>query len=296
MKTRAPGSTAARVKHQLASLQHLDLRQHSIDDLVGRVRELLEDQPLRCLEFVPGLLLYRGLPCEELPTHLADVSYPPAGRVRHDQRANRAGVPMFYCSATWHPPFFEAHVQPGDGIVITRWQSRQPLRILSFGYADTCADDPHSDREKALQHALAQLPDETRNIAAFLTNAFTKTVSNDNQHHYRLSIAVAEVCQLGQAFDGLLYPSAAMSSPAHNLALHPSCLDTGKLALDYVEYLRVNHVSPNTDMLDVRSLDIARGAGPDGRLRWQGRPGNWVLREGSTAAACWLRNGEWQCE
>ena len=120
MKTCAPDSTAARVKRRLASLRHLDLRRHSIDDLVGRVRELLEGQSLRCLEFAPGLLLYRGIPCEVRPERVADVAYPPAERVRHDQRANRAGAPMFYCSATWHPPFFEAHVQPGDGIVITR--------------------------------------------------------------------------------------------------------------------------------------------------------------------------------
>jgi hypothetical protein len=208
--------TTAQVKHRLASLRHLDLRQHSIEDLTVRVRELLEGQPLRCLEFAPGLLLYRGIPCEQLPERLADVSYPPAELVRHDQRANRAGVPMFYCSATWHPPFFEAGVQPGDGIVISRWQTQAPLRILSFGYADTCADDPNSDRETALRRALANLPTPTREVAEFLTNTFTKTVHDDNQHHYRLSIAVAEACQLGQAFDGLLYPSAAMPSPAHN--------------------------------------------------------------------------------
>jgi len=288
-------SAAALTKHRLASLRHLDLRQHSIDELVERVCELLEGQPLRCLTLAPGRLLYRGILSETLPARLADVSYPPAQAVRHDQRANRAGAPLFYCSATWHPPFFEAHVQPGDGIVISRWQTRQPLRILSFGYADTCADDPHSDREKALHQALAQLPAETRELATFLTSTFTKTVADDNRHHYRLSIAVAEACQLGRAFDGLLYPSAAMTSPAHNLALHPICLDAGKLTLDYVEHLRVHYVSPDTDVLDVRSLDIARSTGPGGRLHWQGRPGNWVLREGSAATDCWLQNGEWQC-
>ncbi|GAA4026473.1 hypothetical protein GCM10022409_08060 [Hymenobacter glaciei] len=186
-------------------------------------------------------------------------------------------------------------MQPGDGVVISRWKTQQPLRILSFGYADTCADDPHSDREKSLRHALAQLLEGTRDIAAFLTSTFTKTVADDNQHHYRLSVAVAEACQLGQDFDGLLYPSAAMTSPAHNLALHPSCLDTGKLTLDYVEHLRVHHVSPDTGVLDVCSLDSAQSAVPDGCLRWQGRPGNWVLRESSTATNCWLEQGQWRC-
>jgi hypothetical protein len=287
-----PAIDTAEVKRRLASLRHLDLRQHSIEDLTERVRELLEGQPLRCLEFAPGLLLYRGIPCEQLPERLADVSYPPAELVQHDQRANRTGVPMFYCSATWHPPFFEAGVQPGDGIVISRWQTRKPLRILSFGYADTCADDPNSDRETALRHALANLPTPTREVAEFLTNTFTKTVHDDNQHHYRLSIAVAEACQLGQAFDGLLYPSAAMPSPAHNLALHPSCLDGGKLLLDYVEHLRVNQVM--TETIDVRSLDIARGTDADGRLQWLGQPGNWVMREKSIATDCWLEGGEWR--
>jgi hypothetical protein len=286
-------ATADRVKRQLASLRQLDLRQHSIEDLTARVQALLECQPLRCLEFAPGLLLYRGIPCEELPLRLADVWYPPAERVLHDQRANRAHQPLFYCSATWHPPFFEAHVQPGDRIVISRWRTQRPLRILSFGYADRGADDPHADRDRALRRALAQLPAPARQVAAFLTHAFTKSVHDDNRHHYRLSIAIAEACQLGHAFDGLLYPSAAMSSPAHNLALHPSCLDTGQLTLDYEEHLRVRQVTPDTDTLEVQSLDIARGTDPDGRLCWLGQPGNWVLRESSTAHECQLRDGQW---
>ncbi|GAA4026467.1 hypothetical protein GCM10022409_08050 [Hymenobacter glaciei] len=87
-------------RHRLASLRHLDLRQHPIDELVVRVGELLEGHPMRCLEFAPGLLLYRGILREELPERVADVSYPPAELVRYDQRANRAGTPMFYCSAT----------------------------------------------------------------------------------------------------------------------------------------------------------------------------------------------------
>jgi hypothetical protein len=297
MKECAPDSDqalAARVKRQLASLRRLDLRQHSIEDLRERVQMLLEDQPLRCLEFAPGLLLYRGIPCENPPPRLADVGYPPAELVPHDQRANRAGQPLFYCSATWHPPFFEAHVQPGDRILISRWRTQRPLRILSFGYADRCADDPHADRDRALRQGLVQLPAPARQVAAFLTHAFTQTVQDDSRHHYRLSIAIAEACQLGQAFDGLLYPSAAMSSPAHNLALHPSCLDTGQLTLDYVEHLRVRQVTPDTDTLEVHSLDIARGADPDGRLRWLGQPGNWVLRESSTAHECQLRGGQWQ--
>jgi hypothetical protein len=289
-----PGREEA-VRQRLASLRHLDLRQHSIDELGQRVRELLDEQPLRCLEFAPGLLLYRGLPCPELPRRLADVSYPPPECVQHDQRANRAGEPLFYCSATWHPPFFEARVQPGDRIVISRWRTRQPLRILSFGYADTGTDDPHTDRDRALRQALAQLPSPTREVAAFLTRAFTRTVADDRRHHYRLSIAIAEACQLGQAFDGLLYPSAAMTSPAHNLALHPACLDAGKLTLDYVEYLQVKHVAPDTDTLEVHSLDIARQTDADGCLRWQGQPGNWVLREDSTATDCWLEAGQWRC-
>lgn len=288
------GAAAARTLRQLASLRHLDLRRHTIEDLTARVQALLEGQPLRVLEFAPGLLLYRGIPCQSPPPCLADVGYPPAALVPHDQRANRAGQPLFYCSATWHPPFFEARVQPGDRILISRWRTQRLLRILSFGYADRGADDPHADRDRALRRALARLPAPARQVAAFLTRAFTQAVPDDCRHHYRLSIAIAEACQLGQAFDGLLYPSAAMRSPAHNLALHPGCLDTGQLTLDYVEHLRVRQVTPDTDTLEVQSLDIARGADPDGRLRWLGQPGNWVLREASTAHECRLRAGQWQ--
>jgi hypothetical protein len=183
-------------------------------------------------------------------------------------------------------------VQPGDTIVISRWQSRQPLRIASFGYADICADDPHSDREKALRLALGQLPDAVRPIAEFLTGTFTKTVLDDNRHHYRLSVAVAEACRLGQDFDGLLYPSAAMPSLAHNLALHPDCVDKEMLQLQYVELLTVRRVEP--ELIDVVSHDFANEWHPDGQLKWLGQPGNWVLREGGTATDCVCRGGEWQ--
>ncbi|MCB2378340.1 RES domain-containing protein [Hymenobacter sp. BT635] len=279
-------------RHKIASLQHLDLRKHSIDELVARVQDLLQGHPLRLIEFNPGLLLYRGKACQELPTHFRQVSHPPAEWVTDDQRANRAGASMFYCSATWHPPFFEAGVQPNDRIIISRWQSRQPLRLASFGYADICTDDPHSDREKVLEKALEQLPGETRPIAHFLTKAFTRSVQDDNQHHYRLSIAIAEACQLGQAFDGLLYPSAAMPSPAHNLVLHPSCIEQGKLQLQYVEYLTVNRVE--TESIAVCSHDFANSVLPDGRLQWLGRPGNWVLREGGRSSDCYLEASCWQ--
>jgi len=288
----ASAQAPATVEHQIDSLQHLDLCQHPIEELTDRVRTLLESQELQCLEFPAGLLVYRGIVREKLPGKLADVSYPPAHKVRTDQRANRAGQAMFYGSATWHPPFFEAGVQPGDQIVISRWQTQQPLRLISFGYADHCADDPHSDREKALHDALVWLPAPKRQLAAFLTHVFTKTVHDDNQHHYRLSIAVAEACQLGTAFDGLLYPSAAMPSLAHNLALHPSYVDAGKLTLQYVEHLRVHEVG--TEALNVCSLDFAREVDPNGQLQWLGRPGNWVLRESSTATNCRFKAGSWK--
>ncbi|TGE23132.1 RES family NAD+ phosphorylase [Hymenobacter metallicola] len=292
--TTRPESTVEETKHKIASLQHLDLRKHSIDELVARIRDLLQGHTLRLIEFAPGLLLYRGKACQELPTHVKHLSYPPPELVVADQRANRAGVPMFYCSATWHPPFFEAGVQPNDRIVITRWQTHQPLRLASFGYADVCTDDPHSDREKALAEALTQLPEGIRPIANFLTKAFTRSVHDDNQHHYRLSVAIAEACQLGTAFDGLLYPSAAMPSPAHNLALHPNCIDAGKLRLQYVEYLTVNQVE--TESLAVCSHDFANTVLPDGQLQWLGRPGNWVLREGGTATDCRYDAGRWQVQ
>ncbi|HEX8429064.1 RES domain-containing protein [Hymenobacter sp.] len=272
------------IHRQLRRLRHLNYRRYSIDLLLGRVRRLLASSAVRCLELPAGTLVYRGVTCQEPPQQVKDVSYPPPERVSHDQRANRAGVPMFYASATWHPPFFEAGVQPNDEILITRWISRQPLRLVSFHAADQCTDDPHSNRDEALRHVLDLLPSPVRPTAAFLTKAFTRPVAEDKHHHYRLSIAVAEACELGHAYDGLLYPSAAMPSLAHNLALHPSCLDTGKLELQYVEHLRVNHVG--TESLDVRSLDFANSYDANGRLQWLGQPGNWVLREGGTVMSC----------
>jgi hypothetical protein len=281
--TRPPA--AKEISQKIAALKKLDLRKHSIDDLIPRVQEILTGHALRCIEFEPGLVLYRGIPSKELPQRFCDVSYPPTERVSNDQRANRAGNPMFYCSATWHPPFFEAGVKPGDHIIISRWQTRKPLRIAGFGYADISADDPHSDREEALRKALQLLPESERHVVEFLTGCFTQPVSSDEQHQYRLSIALTEAFKLGEQFDGLLYPSAAMPSPSHNLALHPRCIDEQKLVLQYVEHMSVNRVE--TETIDVSSLNFARGVGPDEELKWLGQAGNWVLREGAkTSSYC----------
>ncbi|UOG75828.1 RES domain-containing protein [Hymenobacter tibetensis] len=286
MSVPPPQATEATIRRQLRRLRHLSCRRHSISSLSTRVRWLLTEPNIRCLELPAGTLVYRGIPCQELPQRVQDVSYPPPERIAHDQRANRAGVPMFYASATWHPPFFEAGVQPQDEIIISRWISRQPLRLVSFHPADQSPDDPHSDRDHTLRQVLQQLPSSVRVVSAFLTRIFTRPVSEENAHHYRFSIAIAEACKLGDFFDGLLYPSAAMPSLNHNLALHPSCLDTGKLELQYVEHLRVNKVG--TETLDVCSLDFANQVAPDGRLHWLGQPGNWVLREGGKNTSCTL--------
>ncbi|WP_169515097.1 RES domain-containing protein [Hymenobacter norwichensis] len=274
----------AGLRRQLRRLRQLSCRRHSIEQLSSYVRRLLMEPVMRCLQLPAGTLVYRGVPCQELPSQVQQVSYPPPERVAHNQRANRAGAPMFYASATWHPPFFEAGVQPNDEILISRWISRQPLRLVSFHPADQCPDDPHADRDEALRHVLAQMPMPVRDAAAFLTKAFTRPVSPDTAHHYRLSIAVAEACELGSSFDGLLYPSAAMPSLAHNLALHPSCLDSGKLELQYVEHLRVQQVG--TETLRVHSLNFTNHFSADGNLHWTGQPGNWVLREGATRLLC----------
>lgn len=285
MSVQAPTpASEIHIYRQIRRLRHLNCRRHSVDSLLGRVRQLLASSAVRCLELPAGTLVYRGVACQEPPERVGEVSYPPSERIEHDQRANRAGVPMFYASATWHPPFFEAGVKPNDRILITRWISRQPLRLVSFHAADQCTDNPNSDRNKALRQAISQLPSAARPTAAFLTKAFTRNVTADKHHDYRLSIAIAEACELGSTFDGLLYPSAAMPSLAHNLALHPSCIDTGKLELQYVEHLRVNRVG--TETLDVHSLDFANTYDANGRLQWLGQPGNWVLREGGTVTDC----------
>ncbi|WP_133272058.1 RES domain-containing protein [Hymenobacter radiodurans] len=274
-------SAAKEIKEKIAAIHKLDLREQSVDDLVPLMRELLAGHSLRCLDFDAGLLLYRGTPCEKLPHRFADVSYAPAERVKNDQRANRAGVPMFYCSATWHPPFFEAGVKKGDQIIISRWQAREPLRIAGFSHADLCADDPHSDREKVLRKALKQLPEPERLMTEFMTGCFTQPIKPGEEHRYRLSIALTEALGLGEKFDGLLYPSAAMNSPSHNLALHPHCIDEQKLVLQYVEHVSVNRVE--TETIDVCSLNFARGVAPGEKLHWLNKPGNWVLREGAQA-------------
>jgi hypothetical protein len=96
-----------------------ELRNKSVDALKRRLRSKLAGYHLAFKDIKVGNLLYRGVPWQDRPSKIDEVSYPPAEKVKVN-RANRAGHPMFYCSVGAPAVFYELRAKQGDRIALSR--------------------------------------------------------------------------------------------------------------------------------------------------------------------------------
>jgi hypothetical protein len=74
------------------------LRDKDIDTLKRYLRYKLGGYRVALADIRTDNVLYRGVPWQQRPGKIDDVSYPPADRVTKLGRVNRIGKPVFYCS------------------------------------------------------------------------------------------------------------------------------------------------------------------------------------------------------
>jgi len=214
------------------------------------------------------------------PMNVAQLSYPPPTLVISDQRVNRAGTSVFYCCAIPEATYYELNAKEGDRVVLSKWQFARPPRVNHIGFTPSAFNELGSRRAPPdfnvgiahIEHPMIQR-DRNKLVEEFLAEVFTvPVVSGQNDHSYKLSIAISEISLTGPGFDGLLYPTVAMSANADNLALVPQYVDT-HVRFVSADYLVVTHHAPSGTQTELLDQCVFSSIG--GNLEWSGYSPKW---------------------
>jgi hypothetical protein len=273
-------TTVEDVAAAIAAIQSLDLTAASIDDLKSRLTPIFKGHRLTAPIFQPGLKLYRGREVGAIKrTSLDALGLPPSRLVTRDQRCNRAGQSMFYCSSAMSAPFFELHAEVGQHLVISTWETTDSLTVNHIGYVPHTFEQLKSNRACPTwggeRTEAAERDPSNRMRSEFLSQIFTRDVRFGEERLYKLSIAVSEKMIGSDLFGGLIYPTIAMRANVDNVALKPTFVARALRFLK-VKYVRVT--AKRDLQYDLDLLDSASAIGTDGTIIWRGRPGQWVIQ------------------
>lgn len=302
---------------EIISQIETELATIEIDEIVARLGPMRQGFVIECPIFNPGSFLYRGRklpfgPKEKM--RLADLSHP-MPEIARPGRVNRAGKPMFYCSASKEVIFFELpNLSVGDELILSFWKTRSKMLLNNIGYTQhlfeklgakrQCPDwaansKSNSPSQKSENFALTDVQFDEQSIRKVLSHdknsavrqalgsAFLKSVGPENPEDYKLTTAIAEM-HLGEIvnsdlkFSGLLYPTVQMQANGDNIALFPEFVDQ---CLDFKKALHARVDCRDGHILSVSYLDAAIECTSDGTLKWLGRLPNWTVGPGKGAKA-----------
>lgn len=277
----------------------------SIDEIKEWVSKIMIGITFRTPLFYPGTFVYRARKVDEnfntsTPISLADLKYPPASRTRIG-RANREGYPMFYCSMSKEPIFFEiGNLKAGDEIIISSWKTTSSLLVNNIGYTKFVFSNLKSKRECPTwgdnkngkcsitmplggddQLSTIHPRSENEELILEISRLFMRNINDSAYKYYKLTAAIAEA-HLGTVnyvdnISGIIYPSVRMWANSDNLALTPAFVD------DNLEFRRATHVridSLTTTGFDITNTNCAREFDDSGHLKWLGRRLNWQVPPG----------------
>ena len=293
---------------RLILLSDSQVRNHSIDDLKRFVRYKIGGYGVAINNIPRGHPLFRGVVCEDRPSTISRISYPPPDRVAKLGRVNRPGIPMFYCSVAAPSVFFELRAKAGDRVALSEWKVTESLWMHHVGYHQDAlrrigaADYPQRRR---LIHPIANETKENGRLRRLLSLAFTEDVHDSEEYKYKKSIAIHELLFDGASplpfyadgppssrAAGIAYPALQMRGAADNLALWPEFVDTS-LKIQSVRYVLVEAADQSRSSYTFLTLAISREF-VDGRIIWQENIGaerdrrshitfendEWILRDG----------------
>jgi hypothetical protein len=227
-----------------------------------------------------GTVIYRAVLVNKRPSSASEISYPPRERVKVNGRLNKAGEVMFYGALDqFRSCLFECKAQVGQTFAVSRWQTKEKIKVNHLGYSQIVFDQAAAGRP---------LPDYVdpggygeRNLAIcnWQARVFTADVGVGKEERYRLPIGLKSLA-IGvggptdhNPYSGIQYPSIASQLRKDNIALFPWEVDR-KLELSEVTLLTVDSPAayPSTGPspsgeFDVRQLDSAHPDGK-GKLVW----------------------------
>jgi hypothetical protein len=295
MKVPIDPSSIEEIQKAIQTIKELDIKSVEIDSIKELLKPILKGFVVNTPKFKPGLTLYRGRYFETKPTNVCDLTYPPKEYIKSNQRVNRAGHPVFYCSTDREVLFFElTDVKPKDKIVVSKWETTEELLVNNVGYTRTCFSNLKSNRESQTWGEIKKeinIPETNDLVNEFLSQEFTKIVPAGKEDLYKISIAIAEKLFSDDRFDGLLYPTISMKANADNLALKPRYIDEKKIAIKMVEYIQID--TKEDFKYKITVLDFANSFKEDGTIEWKGRLPHWVLREKGDELKLIAKNEKW---
>jgi hypothetical protein len=280
----------------LEALRGSDLSAVSIDQVKEHIAVLLKGHAVSVPIFDPGIRLYRARKMS-LPASLAEIGAPPPDKVLSDQRCNRAGRSLFYCSSARNAPFFEVHAQVGDHLVLSEWRTTAKMTVNHVGYTLPTFKGLKSTRSAPTwgsPRPAGLVSDRTRTIDEFFSSLFAVDAKEGQEHLYKVTIAITEkfipepTVEGAFRFDGLMYPTIPMNGNCENFALKSEFVERA-VAFVKAEYLIVKQIEGMKMKFDI--LDFSNSVS-DGKLEWKGRPGRWVLQKGEQVQVT-VEQGEW---
>ena len=277
----------AAARAAISSIRALDLRRASIEEILDLLTPVFRGYRVQAPHFQPGITLFRSRICDK-PSHISGLLSPPS-HITPVGRVNRAGNPILYCCTSRQAPFFESRPAEGQTVAIGRWVTTAPLLANHVGYTQSAFNALQSNRQHAgwgpepVMHLNEAVSD-------FLAETFTTIVPRGSEYRYKLSVAIAEKLFIDDLFDGLLYPTTAMSANADNFALKLRYANE-HMHFQRAEYARIEHVRDFA--FDITLLDTATQLGSDGCICWKGRLDQWVLNEPGAQLTLTAENGEW---
>lgn len=271
-----------------------------IDAVKEQVRLLMSGYRMTLPSYPCGLRLFRARVVSSRPQYLTEIGAPPADVVRTQQRCNRVGEPMFYCSASINVPLHEIQVQSGQEVIISEWKTTADLIVNHVGYTSDLFASFGATRalpnfglegqptvkvnDSAIARAIeAYEPDLAvlREVSNYLAQIFAARIEPGNEHLYSPSIAVTEILLTGdenivlgphQGFGGLQYPTMQMNADGDNFALK---LSFANRYLQFVaaHHIRVTGLNKSRSYMSSIGLNTAHEATQEGRLIWGHRCG-----------------------
>jgi hypothetical protein len=230
-----------------------------IEEMRELVKVLVGGYSVGTPRFLPGSRFYRAriMPGSIPPISLFEIGVPPKAYSRLNQRCNRAGQPMFYCSDHPSAPLSEVDAEVGDYVVLSEWSITKHLLAWHVGYSE--ASFKKLGARRACPPLWVNPPEfmppeheaHQREVNKYLAELFTEKVPTGDEHLYAPSIAITETVLSwglvdnkglfdGQElkFEAVMYPTIALRASCENLALSAE-FASDALLLDAADFVRV---------------------------------------------------------
>jgi hypothetical protein len=270
-------------------------------------------------DLTKGNILYRGVRCEERPSSIRRISYPPSKIVKLG-RMNRDGQPRFYGCAGPRPPagrilnpaaaapavFYELRAKVGDRIALSAWEATEPLLMYNLGYHTRALQQMGTQEQNitARQNITNAIPNETSANAQMhyrVSKAFAADVPQGKEYRYKQSVAInetlgefellppdgAQAAPSHSEVAGTAYPTVQMRGDADNVVLLPTLVDSS-LKIKSVNYVMIEGVNESASEYRLLTIGFANTFS-DNEIKWWDEIGNEVDRRSSVS----FTNGEW---